>query len=68
MSGKEYEMGETLLEGGLRIVATLLDIWLEWFGRFDTSEQEEDFFYRTARVVVPIASLGMLRVESYENS
>ena len=41
------------------------DVFRVWQGQ---SKEENSFFYCTARVVVPIASLGLLRVESYENS
>lgn len=39
-----------------------------FFSFFGLSENEETFCYHTARKLVPILTLGLFRVESYENS
>ena len=61
-------MLETLLHAVLRLFAFLLYGLLEWWSWGGETETEQWFFYRTACVVVPILSLGLLRVERYDNS
>ena len=61
-------MLETLLHAVLRLFAFLLRGLLEWWTWGGETETEQWFFYRTACVAVPILSLGLLRVERYDNS
>ena len=61
-------MLETLLHAVLRLLAFLLRVLLEWWSWGGETETEQWFFYRTACVVVPILSFGLLRVERYSNS
>ena len=61
-------MLETLLHAVLRLFAFLLYGLLEWWSWGGETETEQWFFYRTACVAVPILSLGLLRVERYDNS
>ena len=61
-------MLETLLHAVLRLFAFLLHGLLEWWSWGGETETEQWFFYCTACVAVPILSLGLLRVERYDNS
>ena len=61
-------MLETLLHAVLRLFAFLLRGLLEWWSWGGETETELWFFYRTDYVLVPILSLGLLRVERYDNS
>lgn len=60
-------MLETLLHGILRIFAIVLELWAEWCV-YGSTETEESVFHRTACVIVPILSLGLFRVERYDNT
>ena len=61
-------MLETLLYAVLRLFAFLLHGLLEWWTWGGETETEQWFFYCTACMAVPILSLGLLRVERYDNS
>lgn len=62
-------MPETFFETLLRFIAGVLRVWLEWATSwYGVTETEETFFHRTACVIVPVFSLGLFRVERYDNT
>lgn len=52
----------------MEFIADLLLSLLQWLGIIPDDERLNNFCYRTARVVLPLLSLGVFRAERLDNT